>query len=117
MIWQVFVEEDLGDGGWTLRTDTDDKVATEGERILDNTCERKEHNTATARTEVKNKLEVDMIQYTGLTRGLTTIRCISSEVMPTSPSPRSTSRSSPRRLQSFVYPKTSGSSFVPVNVS
>jgi hypothetical protein len=62
MIWQVFVEEDLGDGGWTFRTDTDDKVATEGERILDNTCELKEHNTVIARTEVKNRLEASVIQ-------------------------------------------------------
>jgi hypothetical protein len=63
MIWQAIVEEDFGAGGQALRAEIaaeiGDKVAAEGERVLDNTRELKAHITEIILTKVNNKVEED----------------------------------------------------------
>ena len=60
-IWQALVEDDFGEGGQALRAEIaeeiGDKVAAEGERVLDNTRELKAHITQIILCKINHKVE------------------------------------------------------------
>ncbi|KAH0285252.1 hypothetical protein KCU62_g7742, partial [Aureobasidium sp. EXF-3399] len=61
VLWQALVEDDFGAGGQALRAEIaeeiGDKVAAEGERVLDNTHELKAHMIEIILSKINHKVE------------------------------------------------------------
>lgn len=61
MIWQSLVEDDFGAGGQAIRAEVAseirDRVATEGEEILNNTTELKNYIIELLVTKINDKME------------------------------------------------------------